>query len=144
MRPIRHLPVAPPAPASCTTTVDDGAVAYVDDVIDVRDDSGERLLQVGDIAKVSGKTVRAIHHYEEIGLLQPHARSKGRYRLYDQQALQRVRWIDKLHALGLSLNQIQELVEEWEKSPSAPGAMAGMRGMFQQKLEETRAQITRL
>src|SRR4051794_30522464 len=32
----------------------------------------DKLLQVGDIAKLSGKTVRAIHHYEELGLLQPH------------------------------------------------------------------------
>jgi DNA-binding transcriptional MerR regulator len=144
MRPIRHLPVAPPAPASCTTTVDDGAMAFVDDVIDVRDDSGERLLQVGDIAKVSGKTVRAIHHYEEVGLLQPHARSKGRYRLYDQAAVNRVRWIGKLHDLGLSLSQIQEIVRTWEAAPSAPDAMSRMRAVYQQKLEETRAQIAHL
>src|ERR1700741_663993 len=43
--------------------------------------SGERLFQVGDLARATGKTVRAIHHYEDVGLLQPHARSKGRYRL---------------------------------------------------------------
>lgn len=141
MRPIRHLPVAPPAPTSGTTTVDDGAV---DDVVDVRDDAGERLLQVGDIAKVSGKTVRAIHHYEEVGLLQPHARSKGRYRLYDQAAVNRVRWIGKLHDLGLSLSQIQEIVSTWEASPSAPDAMSRMRAIYLQKLEETRAQIAHL
>ena len=40
--------------------------------------NGDKLLQVGDLAKASGKTVRAIHHNEELGLLQPHARSKGR------------------------------------------------------------------
>jgi MerR family copper efflux transcriptional regulator len=142
MRPIRHLPVAPPAPTSCTTTVDD--VALVDDVIDARDDSGEDLLQVGDIAKVSGKTVRAIHHYEEVGLLQPHARSKGRYRLYDQAAVNRVRWIGKLHDLGLSLPQIQEIVRTWEAAPSAPDAMSRMRAIYLQKLEETRAQIAHL
>jgi hypothetical protein len=69
------------------------------------DGGDERLLQVGDIAKATGKTVRAIHHYEEMGLLTPHARSKGRYRLYDQNALTRVRWIGKLHDLGLSLTE---------------------------------------
>ena len=144
MRPIRHLPVAPPPPASCTSAVDDGVMVFVDEVIDVRDDSGEQLLQVGDIAKVSGKTVRAIHHYEEVGLLQPHARSKGRYRLYDQAAVNRVRWIGKLHDLGLSLSQIQEIVRTWEAAPSAPDAMSRMRAVYQQKLEETRAQIAHL
>jgi MerR family copper efflux transcriptional regulator len=88
--------------------------------------------------------VRAIHHYEEVGLLRPHARSKGRYRLYDQAALARVKWIGKLHDLGLSLAQIQELVQLWETSPSAPGAMAQIRGIYAQKLEETRAQIRNL
>jgi MerR family copper efflux transcriptional regulator len=104
----------------------------------------EKLIQVGDIAKLSGKTVRAIHHYEELGLLQPHARSKGRYRLYDAGAIARVRWINKMHDLGLSLTQIQEIVETWESAASAPSAMGQMRGIYQRKLEETRAQIEHL
>lgn len=108
------------------------------------DDGDERLYQVGDIARAAGKTVRAIHHYEELGLLRPHARSKGRYRLYDEAALTRVRWISKLHDLGLSLGQIQQVVSLWESSPSAPEAMARVRAIYQQKLEETRAQIAHL
>ncbi|WP_437315419.1 MerR family transcriptional regulator [Sorangium sp. So ce385] len=104
----------------------------------------ERLLQVGDIAKATGKTVRAIHHYEEVGLLRPHARSKGRYRLYDHAALTRVRWIGKLHDLGLSLSQIQQIVSTWESSSSAPGAMSRIRDVYQQKLEEVREQIAHL
>src|SRR5262245_58752291 len=86
-------------------------------------------LQVGDIARLSGKTVRAIHHYEELGLLQPHARSKGRYRLYDAGAVARVRWINKMHDLGMSLPQIQEVVRTWEGAASAPSAMARVRGI---------------
>ena len=104
----------------------------------------EKLLQVGDIAKATGKTVRAIHLYEELGLLMPSARSKGRYRLYDQASVARIRWIGKLHDLGLSLAQIQQIVSTWEASPSAPEAMARIREIYQQKLEETRAQIARL
>jgi len=102
------------------------------------------LLQVGDIARAVGKTVRAIHHYEEVGLLKPHARSKGRYRLYDRAAVTRVRWIGKLHELGLSLGQIQEILAGWEGASSAPEAMGRIRGIYLQKLEETRAQIARL
>lgn len=104
----------------------------------------DKLIQVGDIAKLSGKTVRAIHHYEELGLLRPHARSKGRYRLYDAGAVARVRWINKMHDLGLSLPQIQEIVRTWEAAASAPSAMAQVRATYQKKLEETRAQIEHL
>lgn len=105
---------------------------------------GEKLLQVGDLAKATGKTVRAIHHYEDIGLLTPHARSKGRYRLYGVDAVTRIRWIGKMHDLGLSLTQIQQMVESWASASSAPGAMATMRRIYAQKLDETRAQIAHL
>jgi DNA-binding transcriptional MerR regulator len=105
------------------------------------DDPG---LQVGDIAKATGKTVRAIHLYEELGLLRPHGRSKGRYRLFGQDSLVRVRWIGKLQDLGLSLAQIQGIVREWELAPSAPGAMQLMKATYEARLEDTRAQIARL
>src|SRR5689334_22623984 len=102
------------------------------------------LLLVGDLARLCGKTVRAIHLYEELGLLRPHARSKGRYRLFSPDAAVRVRWIGKLQDLGLSLSTIQAVVREWEKSPSAPGAMAKMREVYRQKLATTRQQIEHL
>jgi MerR family transcriptional regulator, copper efflux regulator len=106
--------------------------------------SDEELLQVGDLARAVGKTVRAIHHYENVGLLRPHKRSKGRYRLYAPDAVSRVRWIGKLHDLGMSLTEIQQIVASWEESPSAPGAMAQVRTVYEEKRAEVRAQIARL
>jgi MerR family transcriptional regulator, copper efflux regulator len=102
------------------------------------------VLHVGELAKRSGKTVRAIHLYEQLGLLKPHARSKAQYRLFGADAVVRVRWIVKLQDLGFSLSTIQAVVREWEASPSAPGAMARMREIFHEKLAATRDQIGRL
>jgi len=99
---------------------------------------------VGVLAKAVGKTVRAIHLYEELGLVKPHGRSKGKYRLFDQDALVRVRWICKLQELGLSLGEIQNIVRAWERAPSAPGAMKQMRDVYRAKLAETTAQRIRL
>jgi DNA-binding transcriptional MerR regulator len=101
-------------------------------------------LQVGDLAKAAGKTVRAIHHYEELGLLRPDARSKGRFRLYDEGAVARVRWIGKLHDLGMSLLEIQKVLEAWENAEVPARAMADVRTVYRNRLEETRAQIARL
>ena len=84
--------------------------------------------------------MRAIHLYEELGLLTPAARSKGRYRLYGREALVRIRWIGKLQDMGFSLGDIQTIVREWERTSSAPGAMETMREVYEQKLEETREQ----
>jgi len=110
------------------------------------DDARERreLRQIGDLAKETGKSVRAIHLYEELGLLTPAGRSKGRYRLYGRESLLRIRWIARLQDMGFSLSDIQTVVREWERVESAPNAMKRMREVYARKLEETREQKRRL
>ena len=103
-----------------------------------------RTLRVGELARTSGKTVRALHLYEELGLLVPVERSKGGYRLYDGDSVTRVRWIAKLQEMGFSLADIQTLARKWEQSGSAPGAMARVERLLKEKLAETREQIERL
>ncbi len=117
-----------------------------DTVLRSLDEARERrqLMQIGDLARDTGKTVRAIHLYEELGLLTPAARSKGRFRLYGREALVRIRWIGKLQEMGFSLGDIQTIVREWERVEGAPGAMKRMRQVYARKLEETREQKRRL
>jgi MerR family copper efflux transcriptional regulator len=102
------------------------------------------LMQIGDLARETGKTVRAIHLYEELGLLTPAARSKGGFRLYAREALVRIRWIGKLQEMGFSLGDVQTIVRQWENVESAPGAMKRMREVFARKLQETIAQRRRI
>jgi MerR family copper efflux transcriptional regulator len=116
------------------------------DVLRSLDEARERrdLMQIGDLARETGKTVRAIHLYEELGLLTPAARSKGRFRLYGREALVRIRWIGKLQEMGFSLGDIQTIVREWEHVESAPDAMKRMRDVYARKLEETREEKRRI
>ena len=102
------------------------------------------LLLVGDLARETGKTVRAIHLYEELGLLTPTGRSKGGYRLYASDAPLRIRWIQKLQDMQFSLTDIQTVVRDWQESGSAPRAMTKMRAVYTKKLEETRANLRKL
>ena len=120
-------------------------------IIDRRQDSspGEPvddadLIRVGDLARACGKTVRAIHHYENLGLLKPHKRSKGRYRLYAPDAVSRVRWIGKLNDLGMTLSEVQQILSTWEGSPNATDAMAQIRDVVQLRLDRVREQIDHL
>ena len=101
------------------------------------------LLRVGDIAKATGKTVRAIHLYEELGLLAPVTRSSGGFRLYDPAAIERVRWIDLLHGLGFSLQEMRELRRNWWNAGRGTEAMSELRALFARKLDETREAIRR-
>jgi len=103
----------------------------------------EHLLRIGDVARQTGKTVRAIHLYEELGLLQPATRSSGGFRLYEPVVVERVRWIDRLHSLGFSLQEMRDLIRAWWGAGLGPKAMGDLRALFQRKLEETREAIER-
>ena len=72
-----------------------------------------RLLRINEVAAETGMTTRAIRYYEEIGLLEPAARSEGDYRLYDASDLDRLRFIRSLRDdAGFSLAQIGQLLED--------------------------------
>lgn len=101
------------------------------------------LLRVGDLARRTGKSVRAIHLYEELGLLQPASRSRGGFRQYEESAVERVRWIELLSGLGFSLQEMKSVLEHWWGADRAPDAMGELRALFQKKLAETRDAIRR-
>jgi len=103
-----------------------------------------KRVQVGEFAKTVGKTVRALHLYEELGLLRPVGRSKGGFRLYDEQSAERAKWIVKLQGIGFTLAQIQGFVAGLEGSQSGSAATQKARDTFESKLIELRKQIAKL
>jgi MerR family copper efflux transcriptional regulator len=106
--------------------------------------SAVRTLRIGDLAKRSGKTQRALRLYEELGLLTPSERTSGGFRLYGVEAVARVEWIGKLQELGFTLEQIQHLVSTISHERVPKEAMAQVRGLFLQKLDDVASQIARL
>ncbi len=63
-------------------------------------------LKIGELARRSGVTVRALHHYDSIGLLRPSARSGAGYRLYDHDDIARLHHIQALRRFGMPLADI--------------------------------------
>jgi MerR family copper efflux transcriptional regulator len=102
------------------------------------------LLKVGELAKKTGKSVRALRLYEELGLLAPAVRSKGGFRLYSGRAVTRIEWIQKLQDMGFSLTEIKAFLRGWEQCDTAPKAMSRVREIFADKLRETKSTIARL
>jgi len=82
-----------------------------------RDKSGEpvtspRLLSIKEAAKRTNLTRPTLRFYEKIGLLDPPARSAGRFRKYGQQDIERLERVKQLRdLLGFSLTDIQELLK---------------------------------
>lgn len=70
------------------------------------------LIQVGELAKRAGITVRTLHHYEQTGLLLPSARSHAGYRLYTLADVQRLHTIQALAKAGMQLAAIRDLLAQ--------------------------------
>ncbi len=66
--------------------------------------------KIGHFAALVGTSVRTLRYYEEIGLCAPAARSRGGCRYYRPTDVNRLRMIQSLHDLGLSLERVRELL----------------------------------
>jgi DNA-binding transcriptional MerR regulator len=73
--------------------------------------------KVGELAKRTGVSVRALHHYDEIGLLSPSHRSESGYRLYTEIDVARLQQIRSLRALGFSLEEARDFLKRPEVTP---------------------------
>jgi DNA-binding transcriptional MerR regulator len=65
---------------------------------------------VGAIARLSGVTVRTLHHYDATGLVVPSERTDAGYRLYRRRDVERLQEVLFFRELGFSLDQIKEIV----------------------------------
>jgi DNA-binding transcriptional MerR regulator len=67
---------------------------------------------VGELARLTGITVRALHHYDEIGLVVPSHRTAAGYRLYDDRDVIRLQQVLLFRELGLSLDEVAFAIDE--------------------------------
>jgi len=69
--------------------------------------------QIGQLAKITGLRTSAIRYYEEKGLIKPKTRSSSGYRIYDENAIQELRFIKRAQHLGFQLDDIRILLTGW-------------------------------
>jgi DNA-binding transcriptional MerR regulator/uncharacterized glyoxalase superfamily protein PhnB len=71
-----------------------------------------RVWKVGALAELTGLTVRALHHYDHIGLLKPSYRSPSGHRLYTGDDVARLYRICLLRRLGFALSRIGDVLDD--------------------------------
>ena len=69
------------------------------------------VYRVGELAGLTGVSVRTLHHYDRIGLLRPSRQTDGGHRLYADRDLLRLQQVLTLRYLGFPLKQIGELLD---------------------------------
>lgn len=68
-------------------------------------------MTIGELSRLSGVSVRALRHYDKLGLLRPRAVSEAGYRQYDDQALERLHVILLFRELGVPLGEIRRMLD---------------------------------
>lgn len=69
------------------------------------------MYTVSEVSRISGVSVRALHHYDAIGLLKPTRVTEAGYRLYDEAALGRLQTILLFRELRFSLKEIKAILD---------------------------------
>jgi DNA-binding transcriptional MerR regulator len=105
--------------------------------------ANDRRLKIGELARQTGLSIKTIRYYERRGLLEQPPRTQGGYRLYGPEEVARLRFVRRAKLLGLTLEEIKELVElavrcnEGELVPR-------LEEVLEAKLQETERKIAEL
>lgn len=103
------------------------------------------MFQIGELAKRCQVSSDTLRFYEKNGLIKPAGRSESGYRLYDEDNQSQVNFILKAKALGLSLDEIKELLEI--KLEATEHSCAEVKSITSAKLkliDEKIAELTRI
>lgn len=79
-----------------------------------REGEDRGVWRVGELARLTGLSVRTLHYYDEIGLVSPARRGeeRGGYRLYSAEDVLRLQQVRSLRALGFGLREIRGCLED--------------------------------
>ncbi|MBW0114086.1 MerR family transcriptional regulator [Pseudonocardia abyssalis] len=74
---------------------------------------------IGEVAARSGISARMLRHYDSIGLVSPTGRTLGGYRQYSDEDVRRLFHVEGLRSLGLSLQDVADVLGDLSFSPAA-------------------------
>ncbi|HEX2911724.1 MAG TPA: MerR family transcriptional regulator [Chloroflexia bacterium] len=101
-------------------------------------------LRIGELAEKAGVTTRTIRYYESLGLLGPNEREGKGFRYYTDLELARLRKIDTLKELGLSLEEISEVIDLYFTDDTEMLGRQRVIEILQHHLNETQDKIRAL
>lgn len=101
-------------------------------------------MKIGELAERAGVSHRTIHYYEREGLLQPAERVGTGYRYYDDQSLARLQKVRQLQELGLSLDEIREVIDLYFEDATVVKAKRQVMDILEGHLRDAERRIEEL
>lgn len=97
-------------------------------------------MNIGKVAELSGLPPKTIRYYEDIGLIEPERMPNG-YRIYSQNDLHTLRFLQRARSLGFSIEQCRELLSLYEDRDRAS---ADVKSIARAHLKEIEAKLVEL
>ncbi|CAM5231549.1 MerR family DNA-binding transcriptional regulator OS=Streptomyces tendae OX=1932 GN=GUR47_06570 PE=4 SV=1 [Streptomyces tendae] len=95
---------------------------------------------MGRVAESAGVSVRTLHHYDDIGLVRPSARTAAGYRAYSADDVERLRKVLAYRRLGFGLRDIADLVDD--PATDAVAHLRRLRGLLAQRRDRAASMVT--
>jgi DNA-binding transcriptional MerR regulator len=102
-----------------------------------------RTYRIGEIAQQTGVSVETLRYYEKRRLLNAPPRTQGGFRLYSDEAVQQVKFIKQAQSLGLTLDDVQQLVTGRQRQ-SHLASCRRVRDLLTRRIEDLDARIKEL
>ena len=99
------------------------------------------LMRIGDLTERAGVTPRTVRYYENIGLIPPGEREGHGQHYYTEETLARLQKIDQLKKLGLSLDEIRNVIDLYFTDPSGVQPKQQVLAILRQHLAEANQKI---
>lgn len=99
-------------------------------------------MRIGQLAKLTGFAASALRYYEEAGLLGPSRRTEAGYRVYTDEAIGRLQFVQRAKALGLSISEVRQLLGT--ASVDVREERDRLRHLVAHKLAQTKTRIAEL
>ena len=103
----------------------------------------ERTYRIGEIANHTGVSVETLRYYEKRRLLNAPPRTEGGFRRYSDVVLHQVRFIKQAQSLGLTLDDIQQLLTG-QQQRSHPPSCRRVRDLLTRRIDDIDARIKEL
>ena len=101
-------------------------------------------MRIGELTEQAGVTPRTVRYYESIGLLPPGEREGNGQHYYTEETVLRLQKIEQLKLLGLSLDEIRDVIDLYFNDPSHIQSKQKILAMLRQHLAETDEKIADL
>jgi DNA-binding transcriptional MerR regulator len=69
---------------------------------------GEKPIQIGELSRITGTSIRMIRYFDKHGLISVAARKPRGYRLFNQTHVAEIQWVKRMQDLGFSLAEISK------------------------------------